>query len=62
MCQLTEIGAVIAPPIPGFYNHPATVEDLVDSSLDRILDLLGLPDPSARRWQGPESASKRNDS
>jgi len=62
MCQLTEMGAVIAPPIPGFYNHPATVEDLVDSSLDRILDLLGLPDPSARRWQGPESASKRNDS
>ncbi len=52
MTALSEMGAIIAPPIPGFYNRPETVEDLVDSSVDRILDLLGLPDPSIRRWQG----------
>jgi 4-hydroxy-3-polyprenylbenzoate decarboxylase len=53
MTQLAEMGAIIAPPIPGFYNRPATVEDLVDSSVDRVLDLLGLPDPDTRRWAGP---------
>jgi 4-hydroxy-3-polyprenylbenzoate decarboxylase len=53
MTQLAEIGAIIAPPIPGFYNNPKTVEDLVDSSIDRVLDLLGLPDERVRRWAGP---------
>jgi flavin prenyltransferase len=53
MTALAEMGAVLAPPIPGFYNQPATVEDLVDSSVDRILDLIGLPDENARRWNGP---------
>jgi 4-hydroxy-3-polyprenylbenzoate decarboxylase len=52
MTALTEMGAIIAPPIPGFYNCPKTVEDLVDSSVDRILDLLGLPDDAVKRWQG----------
>ena len=49
---LTEMGAIIAPPIPGFYHHPQTVNDLVDSSVDRVLDLIGLPDPRVRRWDG----------
>lgn len=53
MTQLAEMGAIIAPPIPGFYNRPATVEDLIDSSVDRVLDLLGLPDERIRRWAGP---------
>lgn len=53
MVALAEMGAVIAPPIPGFYHHPVTVEDLVDGSVERILDLLGMPDPQARRWNGP---------
>jgi 4-hydroxy-3-polyprenylbenzoate decarboxylase len=52
MTALAEMGAIIAPPIPGFYHHPQTVMDLVDHSLDRILDLLGLPDAAIRRWQG----------
>jgi flavin prenyltransferase len=54
MTALAEMGAVLAPPIPGFYNQPETVEDLVDSSVDRILDLIGLPDENARRWNGPK--------
>ncbi len=50
MTALAEMGAIIAPPIPGFYNHPETVLDLVDHSVDRVLDLLGLPDDRIRRW------------
>ena len=53
MTALAEMGAIIAPPIPGFYNNPKTVEDLVDSSVDRVLDLIGLPDERIRRWSGP---------
>jgi flavin prenyltransferase len=53
MVALSEMGAVIAPPIPAFYHKPATVEDLVDGTVDRILDLLGMPNPQALRWNGP---------
>lgn len=52
MTALAEMGAIIAPPIPGFYHHPKTVEEIVDHSLDRVLDLIGIPDASIRRWQG----------
>jgi flavin prenyltransferase len=52
MTTLSEMGAIIAPPIPGFYHQPQTVMDVVDHSVDRVLDLLGLPDPQVRRWQG----------
>ncbi len=52
MTQLAEMGAIIAPPIPGFYNKPETVQDLVDHSVERILDLLGLPAEDAKRWDG----------
>jgi 4-hydroxy-3-polyprenylbenzoate decarboxylase len=54
MALLAEMGAIIAPPIPGFYNQPLTIEDLVDSSIDRVLDLLGIPDNRIRRWNGPK--------
>jgi len=52
MTALAEMGAIIAPPIPGFYNKPETVMDLVDHSVDRVLDLLGLADGQVRRWNG----------
>jgi 4-hydroxy-3-polyprenylbenzoate decarboxylase len=52
MVALAEMGAVIAPPVPAFYHHPGTIEDLVDHSVDRVLDLLGLPSHTARRWDG----------
>jgi 4-hydroxy-3-polyprenylbenzoate decarboxylase len=52
MTALAEMGAIIAPPVPGFYHGPQTVLDLVDDSVDRVLDLIGLPSPSARRWEG----------
>jgi 4-hydroxy-3-polyprenylbenzoate decarboxylase len=52
MTALAEMGAVIAPPVPAFYHHPETVMDIVDHSVDRVLDLLGVPDPAVRRWEG----------
>jgi 4-hydroxy-3-polyprenylbenzoate decarboxylase len=52
MTALTEMGAIVAPPIPGFYNNPQSVEDIVDHSVERVLDLIGLPNPNARRWEG----------
>lgn len=55
MVALAEMGAVIAPPVPGFYHHPSTILDLVDHSVDRVLDLLGLPSQTARRWDGAEA-------
>jgi 4-hydroxy-3-polyprenylbenzoate decarboxylase len=60
LLALAEMGAVILPPIPAFYHNPKTLLDLVDHTVDRILDQLGLPDPHARRWgqpaQGQEDA------
>ena len=53
MTSLAEMGAIIAPPIPGFYSNPQTVMDIVDHSIDRVLDLIGLPDADVRRWEGP---------
>ncbi|MGI8745291.1 MAG: UbiX family flavin prenyltransferase [Bryobacteraceae bacterium] len=58
MVTLTEMGAIIAPPIPGFYHQPETVLDIVDHSVDRILDLMNLPAANARRWDGKTAGPK----
>lgn len=50
MAALSEMGAIIAPPIPAFYHRPQTILELVDYSVERVLDLLELPAPDARRW------------
>jgi 4-hydroxy-3-polyprenylbenzoate decarboxylase len=50
MAVLAEMGAIIAPPIPAFYHKPLTIDELVDHTLDRVLDLLGIPSPAAQRW------------
>jgi len=52
LTALAEMGAIIAPPVPGFYNNPQSVDDIIDHSVDRVLDLLGAPPPDARRWEG----------
>lgn len=53
MTALAEMGAIIAPPIPAFYTKPTSVMDVVDHSVDRVLDLLGIPDDRVERWTGP---------
>jgi 4-hydroxy-3-polyprenylbenzoate decarboxylase len=60
MVALTEMGAVVAPPVPGFYDKPETVLDVVDHSVNRALDLLGLPVSDARRWNGLEAPPREN--
>lgn len=52
MTALAEMGAIVAPPVPGFYHRPQTIDDLVSDSVNRVLDLLGMPNPQARRWEG----------
>jgi polyprenyl P-hydroxybenzoate/phenylacrylic acid decarboxylase-like protein len=56
MVAVTEMGAIVAPPIPAFYTQPQTVDDIVNHSVDRVLDLLGLPDEHAQRWEGARRA------
>jgi 4-hydroxy-3-polyprenylbenzoate decarboxylase len=50
LTALSEMGAVIAPPVPAFYARPASVEDIVDHSVGRVLDLFGLETELVRRW------------
>lgn len=50
MTSLAEMGAVIAPPLPAFYAKPKSVEDMVDQSVGRALDALGLDWGAVRRW------------
>jgi len=52
MVQLAEMGATLAPPIPGFYHKPQSVMDVVDHTVERVMDLLGIPAPDAKRWEG----------
>ena len=50
MLRLSRAGAVILPPSPGFYQHPKTVEDIVDFVVARILDQLAVPHQLMKRW------------
>lgn len=59
MTALTEMGAIIAPPLPSFYIEPKTVGDLVDQSVGRALDLLGVETDLVRRWGEDLSKGKR---
>lgn len=64
MVKLAEMGAVIAPPLPAFYTRPATIEDMVDQSVGRALDLFGLSWSPVRRWGqdiGPTAGGEGED-
>lgn len=50
MTKLAEMGAVVAPPLPAFYAKPATLEEMVDQSVGRSLDLFGLSWRPVKRW------------
>lgn len=52
MTAVTEMGGVIFPPLPGFYHRPASIEEMVDHTLGRVLDLFGLQHALAPRWSG----------
>jgi flavin prenyltransferase len=52
MVSATEMGAIVCPPMPAFYLRPQSVAEVVDASVARVLDLLGLPHSLAARWEG----------
>jgi 4-hydroxy-3-polyprenylbenzoate decarboxylase len=52
MLKLARIGVTIIPPMPAFYNHPETVNDIVDHIVTRVLDQFGINAPFAKRWDG----------
>ncbi|BCN40081.1 flavin prenyltransferase UbiX [Alicycliphilus denitrificans] len=52
MATVTELGAICCPPMPAFYQRPTTIGEIVDHSVARALDLLGLDNDLAPRWQG----------
>ena len=55
MTALSEMGAVIAPPVPAFYAKPQTLDDMIDQTLGRVLDLFGLETGLVRRWGEPSA-------
>jgi flavin prenyltransferase len=54
MLALTEMGAIVAPPLPAMYARPKSVEELVGHSVGRWLDLFGIPNKLTARWDGSE--------
>jgi flavin prenyltransferase len=52
MVSATEMGAIVCPPMPAFYLRPQSVQDIVDASVARVLDLLDVPHEMSARWQG----------
>jgi 4-hydroxy-3-polyprenylbenzoate decarboxylase len=60
MAQVTESGAVVMPPVPAFYTRPASVEEIVDDTVNRSLDLLGLDVGNDRRWTGERNRTRQD--
>ena len=58
MLALAEMGAVVLPPMPAFYNRPKELDDVVNHTVARVLDRLGLPQTLVAEWQGGTRAPK----
>ncbi len=58
MLALAEMGAVVLPPMPAFYNHPKGIDDIVNHTVARVLDRLNLPQTLVAEWQGTHRAAK----
>jgi 4-hydroxy-3-polyprenylbenzoate decarboxylase len=59
MLTVTRMGAIVLPPVPAFYNAPATIDDLVDHVVARTLDQFGLDAGVGRRWNGDLTRPKQ---
>jgi flavin prenyltransferase len=55
MTAVTEMGGIIFPPLPGFYHRPTSIDEMVDHTLGRILDLFDIPHTLTPRWIGLKS-------
>ena len=58
MREAALMGAVVAPPVPGFYAKPETVDDIINHTVGRLMDLFGLDTGLVRRWPGGKEAAK----
>lgn len=58
MTQVTELGAIVAPPMPAFYHKPQTIDDIVNQTVNRVLDLadIELSQDLFQRWQGGKAS------
>jgi len=54
MANVTRFGAIVMPPVPAFYTHPVTAEDIATQTAARALELLGVTVPELKRWPLPE--------
>lgn len=59
MLELSRMGVMILPPMPAFYNHPASIEELVDHIVFRALDQFGIVTTAAKRWDGMKQTESR---
>jgi 4-hydroxy-3-polyprenylbenzoate decarboxylase len=62
MTALSEIGAIIAPPVPAFYAKPDSLEDMIDHTVGRVLDLFDIDVGIVRRWSEDPTLKRRPDS
>ena len=58
MVQAAEIGATIVPPVPAFYNFPKTLDDIINHTVGRVLDLFHMDVEIVKRWQGMQMPAK----
>ena len=59
MTEVTAAGGIIVPPVPAFYHHPQTVDDIVNQTVGRVFDLFGLDAGAVQRWAGSQQAARR---
>ena len=52
MTSVTEMGGIIFPPLPAFYHRPASIDEMVDQTVDRVIDMFALGSPIAAAWPG----------
>lgn len=57
MASVTEAGAIVYPPVPAFYARPVSLEEMVDHTVGRVLDLFGLDTGTVRRWDPKDTGS-----
>ena len=56
MTSVTEMGGIIFPPLPAFYHRPASIDEMVDQTVDRVIDMFALGSPIAAAWPGLKDA------
>ncbi len=57
--EASQLGAIIFPPMPAFYGRPRTIDDVVNTTIGRVLDLFGIDAGLVKRWTGVEPKSNR---